>query len=304
MNRVRALIPILWLCNAAAGQEKAKLPTPTHEAVRYGPHPTKNFLDFWQAKSDRTTPLLVSIHGGGFSQGVRGVRADILKECLAAGISVAAISYRLTEQAVAPAQFHDSARAVQFLRHKAKDWNIDPKRVAATGPSAGAGISLWLAFHDDLADPKNVDPVLRESTRLRCVVAFNGQTSYDPRFIRTLFPEFEVYKIENLNYLFRVNLSDIDKAPADKVKLFEEVSPLTHLTKDDPPVYLAYKSRFDAKVTTAGIGIHHPRFGQALKKHMDELKIPCELYADGKRFGDGPIVAPIDFLKTHLGVRR
>ncbi len=50
---------------------------------------------------------------------------------------------------------------------KADDWNVDKTRVAAYGGSAGAGTSLWLAFHDDLADPKSADPVLRESSRLR-----------------------------------------------------------------------------------------------------------------------------------------
>jgi acetyl esterase/lipase len=271
--------------------------------VKYGPHPTKNLLDFWQAKAEGPTPLLVAIHGGGFSQGVRGVRADVLDDCLKSGISVAAISYRLTEQAIAPACFHDSARAVQFLRHKADEWNLDPKRVAAAGPSAGGGISLWLAFHDDLADPKSDDPVLRQSTRLTCAVGFNAQTSYDPRFIRTLFPEHDVYKIQNLAYLFRVNLNELDKLPAEKLKLFDEGSPLHHLTKDDPPVLLSYKSGFDARVTTAGIGIHHPRFGKALKEKMDELKILCELDAGGKRFDGGRPTAPIEFLKTHFGVR-
>jgi acetyl esterase/lipase len=58
---------------------------------------------------------------------------------------------------------HDGARAVQYLRSRAKEWNLDPARVAATGGSAGAGISLWLAFHADLADPKSKDPVARQS---------------------------------------------------------------------------------------------------------------------------------------------
>jgi len=72
----------------------------------------------------------------------------------ASGISVVAITYRLSDTALAPAQFHDSARAVQFIRSRAKDWNLDPKPIAATGGSAGAGLSLWLGFHDDLADPQ------------------------------------------------------------------------------------------------------------------------------------------------------
>ena len=155
-------------------------PAPTHRDVRYGPH-ERNVLDFWQAKSAQPTPVLVSIHGGGFLAGDKSVQPQILKGCLDAGISVAAINYRYSTQAIAPAPFQDAARAVQFLRSKAKEWNLDPKRVAATGGSAGAGISLWLAFHDDLADPQSADPVLRQSTRLACVAAFilRGETTQD-----------------------------------------------------------------------------------------------------------------------------
>jgi acetyl esterase/lipase len=124
----------------------------THENVQYGPH-LRNVLDVWLAKSDEPTPVLVSIHGGGFRGGNKSVSPELLRRCLDARISVVAITYRLSDQAIAPAQFLDAARAIQFLRHKAKEWNLDPGRVAATGSSAGAGLSLWLGFHDDLADP-------------------------------------------------------------------------------------------------------------------------------------------------------
>ena len=50
-------------------------------------------------------------------------------------------------------------RVVQFLRFKATELGIDPARIAASGSSAGAGIALWVGFHDDLADPKSADPV-------------------------------------------------------------------------------------------------------------------------------------------------
>jgi hypothetical protein len=166
---------------------------PTNRDVHYGPY-DRNLLDFWQAESTKPTPVLVSIHGGGFLGGDKGVSSQLLKQCLASGISVAAITYRFSSQAIAPASFHDSARAIQFLRSKAQEWSIDPERIAATGGSAGAGLSLWLGFHDDMADPKSDDPVLRQSTRLACMVVFDGQTSYDPRFIRTLFPGKAIYK--------------------------------------------------------------------------------------------------------------
>jgi acetyl esterase/lipase len=65
-----------------------------------------------------------------------------------------------------PAPQRDAARAIQFLRSKATVWNIDPARVVAFGGSAGAGISLWLALHADLAETNSPDPVARQSTRL------------------------------------------------------------------------------------------------------------------------------------------
>ena len=282
---------------------KAALRAPTYKDVHYGPH-ERNLVDFWKADSKEPTPLLISIHGGGFTKGDKSIPPQLLKECLDAGISVAAINYRYSTQAIAPAPFTDSARAVQFLRSKAKEWNIDPKRFAATGGSAGAGISLWLAFHDDMADPKNADPILRESTRLSCAAVTNGQTSYDPRFIRKLFPGKDTYKVSALSKLFDVDLNKLDELPAEKYKLFEECSAIPHLTKDDPPVMLSYQSAMDTEITSQGIGIHHPLFGKALKEKMDELKIPCELNAANKRIGGGTPMTMIAFLKEHLGVKK
>ena len=106
-------------------QPKSKVPTLTYENIKYGPH-ERNVLDFWQAKSDKPTPVLVSIHGGGFVAGNKSVPPQLLKDCLDAGISVAAINYRYSTQAIAPASFQDGARALQFLRSKANDWKIDP----------------------------------------------------------------------------------------------------------------------------------------------------------------------------------
>jgi acetyl esterase len=116
----------------------------------------------------------------------------LLTESLKSGISVVTITYRLSDEAKAPAPFLDGARAIQFIRFKAKEWNLDPQRIAATGMSAGAGISLWLGFHDDLADPNSPDPVLRQSTRLTCMAVYMAQTSHDPRFIRELFPGTDI----------------------------------------------------------------------------------------------------------------
>lgn len=278
---------------------KAQDCQPTHENVKYGPY-ERNVMDVWLAKSHKPTPVLVSIHGGGFGKGNKTVSPQLLRRCLDSNISVAAITYRFSSQAIAPAQFHDSARAIQFIRHNAKAWSLDTERVAATGNSAGAGISLWLAFHDDLADPKSEDVVLRESSRLTCVSVLNGQTSYDPRFIRDLMPDSDTYKHVRLAQLFAVDLDKLDDLSNEKYQLFELVSPINHVTKDDPPCQLLYASNFDAPIKNQSVGIHHPKFGQVLKDRMDKLGVECQLKIRA-RSADGD-EATFAFIKKHFGL--
>ena len=68
------------------------------------------------------------------------------------------------------------------------EWNIDKTRIGAIGGSAGACSSLWLAFHDDMADPKSSDPIARESTRLTCAAVNVAQTSLDPKQMKEWTP--------------------------------------------------------------------------------------------------------------------
>ena len=308
--RQTVVLSTLWIllgAGAASAGQPSRYPArfqPTHTDVKYGPH-ARHVMDLWLAKSDKPTPVLVSIHGGGFNAGDRMVDFRLLPGCLKSGISVAAITYRLSGEAKAPAQFLDSARAVQFIRSEAKEWNLDPSRIAATGSSAGAGISLWLGFHDDLADPNSDDPVLRQSTRLTSVVTYDGQTSYDPRFIRDLFPGTETYKNGALAMLFDVDLNKLDQLPEAKYRLFEEVSPLHHLTKDDPPVLLIYTRKFDTPLPNPdpGVGIHHPLFGKALKEKMDALGIECQVATDIQLNNEAWGTLAMDFLKKHFRVK-
>ncbi|MFT5525873.1 MAG: acetyl esterase [Pirellulaceae bacterium] len=270
---------------------------PTHPDLKYGPA-ARNLMDVWLAKSDKPTPVLVSIHGGGFRGGNKSVSGSLLQQCLDAGISVVAITYRLTDEAIAPAQMLDSARAIQFIRHNAKQWNVDPTRLAATGGSAGAGISLWLGFHDDLADPDNEDAVLRQSTRLTCMYVSGGQTSYDPRFIRDMFPDANVYQHSALFQLYDADLNKLDDLPKEKYELFESISPINFLTKDDAPAVLSYGMAMDAKPD-----IHHPLFGKLLKEKMDKLGIRCEVYAVKDVLGGGTRLSCFEFIKQEFGMK-
>ncbi|MES2572561.1 MAG: alpha/beta hydrolase, partial [Verrucomicrobiota bacterium] len=133
---------------------KEPLPAPTHANVSYGPH-TDHKIDLWLAKSSRPTPLILFIHGGGFVSGDKNrVSASAVREALDDGVSFASINYRFLFDASINEILRDTARALQFVRARAGDYNLD-KRIAVYGSSAGAGASLWLAFHDELSDPNN-----------------------------------------------------------------------------------------------------------------------------------------------------
>jgi acetyl esterase/lipase len=292
---------LLASVSCAPAQQRPQPPAPDHPDVQYGPHP-RNVLDVWLAKSQKPAPLVIYYHGGGFRAGdKRSISIGLLEKLRASGITVAAANYRLSDAAPYPAQMHDSARALQFLRLHAQRYNIDPKRVGAFGGSAGAGISQWLAYHDDLADPKNADPVLRQSTRLSAVAPFNAQSSYDPRFIKKLMNTDQIHPA--LIMLFGM------KSPADDANprffpLFEDSSPINHLTKDDPPILVYFSQRNDPLPPNSSgeLHIHHPKFGFALKEKADSLGVPCTviLREESESF---PVDRFAEFFRTKLGQR-
>jgi acetyl esterase/lipase len=262
----------------------ASVPKPTLSGVRYGEH-ERHVLDFWKAPSDKPTPLVFVIHGGGWSGGSKerlGRFADAAA-LLKAGISVAAINYRYIKQGEADgvkppvkAPLHDAARALQFVRSKAADWNLDKKRIGATGGSAGACSSLWLAFHDDLADPESKDPVAWESTRLWCAAVLGAQTTLDPKQMKEWTP--------NSRYgghaFGKGNFAKFLAERESILPWIAEYSPYALVSADDPPVYLTYKVPpalgKDQKDPT-----HTSNFGVKLQEHCTAIGSACELVYPG-----------------------
>lgn len=216
-------------------------PKPTQANVPYGTH-ARQVLDFYQAKSEQPTPLLFFTHGGGWMTGDKA-NPDFLAKCLENGISVVSINYRLISDATAEkisppvkACLQDAARALQFVRSKAKEWQIDADRIGGCGGSAGGLTSLWLAFHPDMADPKSSDPISRQSTRLRCVLAFVPQTTLDPQQMRDWIPNNQYG-----NHAFGLaSMQEYLDQRESLLPLIQEFSPYALATADDPPVLLFY----------------------------------------------------------------
>jgi acetyl esterase/lipase len=278
-----ANISVLNAAKKDAGYD-ASIPKPTFSEVRYGKHERQTF-DFWKAESATPTPVVFVIHGGGW-QGGSKERLDRFADAnalLKAGISVVSINYRLIPHANAEgikppvkAPLHDAARALQFVRSKAADWNIDKERIGAVGGSAGACSSLWLAYHDDLADPKSDDPIARESSRLWCAAVIGAQTTLDPKQMKQWTP--------NSRYGGHAfGLPSFSKFLAGREKILPwiaEYSPYALVSADDPPVYLFYKSA-PAMGKPQKDPTHTSNFGVKLQEHCKAIGPDCELVYPG-----------------------
>jgi acetyl esterase len=287
------------VCLGGEAKRKAKArakPAPTHGNVPYGPH-ERNVLDVWLAESPSPTPLVLYIHGGGFRAGSKeSLNAGTLKELLEAKISVAAVNYRLISHKRLPAAHHDCRRALQFLRSKAKEWNFDKTRVGAFGGSAGAQLCMWLAFHDEMADPKSDDPMERESTRLACVATNGGQTTMDFNWWQKWIPGYDKPHRDPFEAFEAKNDEELGKLVAD-------VSALSLISADDPPIHMSYGMAPDAPIPAdprraQGWKVHHVTFGVKLKEKMDELGVEADLKYPG---ASSTYSSVAEFFKAKLG---
>lgn len=282
--------PVLEQCRSAAADA---LP-PTIAELAYGSH-FHQTLDLWAPKSKDPTPVLVYLHGGGWAaEDKSNVHQHIdVRAFLDAGIAVASVNYRLLQDAAAakikpPIQWPiaDAARAVQFLRSQAEKWNLEPRRFAATGVSAGAISSLWLAFHDDLADPASNDPVARQSTRLIAVAGKAPPTSLDPKQMREWIPN-SIFGGHPFGFaLTQSRAETFEQFLAARDSLLPEIqrySPYALVTADAPPVFVEYPAQDKPPVpgTVETDPTHSAIFGLKLQQRLGELGVPCELHYPG-----------------------
>ena len=270
---------------------------PTHANIKYGEH-ERNVFDLWLAKSKKPTPLAIYIHGGGFISGNKEkVSQQVVTQLLDAGISVASINYRyLSIDTPLPTSHHDARRALQFMRSKAKEWNIDKSRVAAFGGSAGAQICMWLAYSDEMAKPKSKDPIERESTRLTCVATMGGQTTNEIEFWKEMITGLMGSEIDTEGLVRplgglvdpeKVRMATWGSKTLDKAnKKAARHSALNLVSEDDPPIFMSYGMAPSAKppenkTRLRGWLIHHVNLGIALKEKTDTLKLESYLKYPG-----------------------
>ena len=169
MKRIAVLV-VMWCAALSFGDEPSR-------DIAYDTKHDRNVLDFWPAvATDRTAPVFVWFHGGGFQTGDKSDfeknRAAMLEAYQVAGFAVASCNYPLLGEDIDHLEIaRHCARAIQFLRSQSNDWKIDPDRIVCGGASAGAIISEYLAYQDDYAVLESDDEVARMSSRPNVVVS-------------------------------------------------------------------------------------------------------------------------------------
>ena len=241
MNSIRQYQLFLFIStgliasNVAQGQ--IVKPSPSFKDVPYDQVHAAQKLDVYLAKADKPTAAMIHFHGGGWSGGSKNSVPAWLTDAVSNGwLSVISVEYRFTDVAPHPAQVNDCMRAIQFVRQNAREWNIDPKRLGVTGGSAGGHLSLWVALHDDIADPNSSDPVSRQSSRVACAVSFAGPTDWS--LLGTIEHKHPAYR-QLLGYKPGTPANEMD----DKKKT--DVSPISFASQDDPPVMQVHGDKDD-----------------------------------------------------------
>ncbi|MDX1736561.1 MAG: hypothetical protein R3228_19435, partial [Halioglobus sp.] len=189
----------------------------------------------------------------------------------------------------------DTARALQFMRYHYQSLNLDPENVALYGGSAGAGASLWLGTHDDMADPDNEDPVLRESTRVKAVAALATQATYDLLlWEEILLPVTEPFAaalggtdvvsiaqgLGVTNYLFTfLGVGSVeDIRSAENAAYRADVDMLALMDAGDAPIYVHnFDTGFDDLLN---MFLHHGVHAHAVKDRADAVGLHSVAYVE------------------------
>lgn len=269
----------------------------------YGPHP-RNVFDFWQAEGEGPRPLVVFIHGGGFTGSDKSKWRDSgeIARLVKNGVSCAAINYRFRKDAPIQEILLDAARAVQTLRARAEEWNLDKDRFAGFGGSAGAGTSLWLLSRDDLADPASDDPVARESTRLQAAVLLSTQATYDltkwESFLGPADPSWWTSPDEAAQFYHFDLHEDLAKPEAGPV--LRECDMLSWIGPGDGPVYVSNPLP-DAASVNRGHYLHHPAHAREIQRACEAVGVTC-VWVEGSGSARDLPADSVEFLLEALKV--
>jgi acetyl esterase/lipase len=183
------------------------------------------------AQAKGPLPLVVWIHGGAWSAGSKeGCPAVWL---VGRGYAVASINYRLSQEAIFPAQIEDCKAAIRYLRASAARYSIDANHIGVWGSSAGGHLVALLGTSGDVKELEGaVGDNLTASSRVQCVVDYFGPTDFmkfkdQPTWVKVNQPDSPLVRL-------------VGGLLEEKKDLVAKANPITFISRDDPPFLVAH----------------------------------------------------------------
>ncbi|MGD1086399.1 MAG: alpha/beta hydrolase [Verrucomicrobiota bacterium] len=186
---------------------------------------------YWPEKSEKPLPLIIWIHGGAWRAGSKNDSVPPLP-LTGEGYAVASVEYRLSQEAVFPAQIYDCKAAVRWLRANASKYNLDPAKFAAWGASAGGHLAALLGTSGGMPALEGAVNDLKESSRVQAVVDWYGPSD----LLQIGVPASDIKHNDpdspESQLVGGALLEHKDKAA--------QASPVTYVSKDAPPFLIMH----------------------------------------------------------------
>ena len=230
------------------------------EFAKIGDHSLK--LDLHFPLNKKGSPLVVWIHGGGWYKGSKNdCKIDWLSKH---GYSVASISYRLSQVAKFPAQIHDCKGAIRWLRANDEKYGYNCDRLVVAGASAGGYLATLLGTsHEVEALEGNIGGNLSHKSSVSAIIDFYGPTDF---ILRSRTQPQRANKVGSVVYNLLGGGAD------KKVKLAKLASPVTHVTKDDPPILIFHGDKDQTVLIDQSEAIRNAYSKNDLSVEMNILK--------------------------------
>jgi acetyl esterase/lipase len=240
------------------------------------------------AKPPKPMPVLVWIHGGAWRAGTKDSIPGLALQLAAEGWLCASIEYRLSQEAIFPAQIEDAKCAIRFLRAHAKEFQIDPDRIGVWGSSAGGHLVAMLGTTGDVKDLEGSGGWADQSSRVQAVVDFFGPSDLMQMGNGPRIRHMEEGSPESL--LIGATVKDNPEKAA-------RASPVTYVTKDDPPVLIMHGDQDDTVPIGQSELLHAALTKAGVASTFEVVK------GRGHGFGGPAIDAAVRaFLEKHLKV--
>lgn len=279
----------LILCAGLAAAWKIRAATPPKdvellEGIVFGQGGGRDLkLDITRPRSSNgNLPVLLCIHGGGWTAGSRADMRQMMFGFSQAGVLCASVEYRLTPKDRFPAQIEDVKCAVRWLRANAEQYRIDQNRIAALGVSAGAHLAALLATTAGKTDLEGTGGNAGQSSAVSAAICFAGP--YDLTLAHRSSDGQRPAERDTVRQLLPALLGG---TPGEVPDMYRRASPITHASKSSPPMLLVHGAAdplvlveqaevFDAKLREAGASVQflrlpdgtHDSFGSEPEKAM------------------------------------